>query len=128
MEAFLVLQTLEALAAWTLTLSETAHTKPSNKTSHTRVLYRPRSGMWERGQNQIFRPGCFSLQTACCADLIIESKSAPLTIRKSFDRSYLVPVFMVEVLYNHQPGLIAVMDLWWLTGAQWLVLTKGAYW
>ena len=25
-----------------------------------------------------------------------------------------------------KPGLIAVIDLLWLTGAQWLVLTKGA--
>ena len=32
-----LIQTLEALVAWTLTLSEKAHTNPSNKTSHTRV-------------------------------------------------------------------------------------------
>ena len=55
-----MLQTLNSLHAWTLTLSETAHNNPLNKTSHTRVLHRPRPGIWQRGQNQMFHPGCFS--------------------------------------------------------------------
>ena len=83
---------LDALDAWTLTLSETAHTTPSNKTSHTRVLYRPRSGMWQRGQNQIFHPGCFSTQKACCG-LFNRVEKCTFENRKVFH----LPVFMVEV-------------------------------
>ena len=75
-----MLQTLDARDTWTLTLYEAAHNNPSNKTSHTRMLYRPRCGMWQRRQNHIFHPGCFSTQKACCG-FLIESRSAPLIIR-----------------------------------------------
>ena len=87
-----MLQTLEALDAWTLILYETAHTEPSNKTFHTRVLYRPRSGMWQRGQTQIFILGAFPLKKRA-ADFLIESRSAPLRIGKSST----CPFSMVEV-------------------------------
>ena len=90
------LQTLNSLHAWTLTLSETAHNNPLNKTSHTRVLHRPRPGIWKRGQKQIFHPGCFSALFACCG-FFVESRSAPLRIGKSSERSHL-PVCMVDML------------------------------
>ena len=73
---------------------------------------------------RFFILGVFPLKKRV-VDVFIASISAPLRIRKSLDRSYL-PVFMVEVLYTTRVN-IAVMDLWWLTGAQLLVVTKGAY-
>ena len=88
-------QTLDALDAWTLTLSETAHTTPSNKTSQTRVHYRPRSGMWhnvDKIRLFILLPGCFSTKKACCG-LLNRVEKCTFENRKVFH----LPVFMVEV-------------------------------
>ena len=94
-EAFWVLQTLNSLHAWTLTLSETAHNNPLNKTSHARVLHRPRPGIWQRGQNQIFHPGCFSAYF-CVLRIFCRVEKGTFENRKVFR----LPVCMVDMLEN----------------------------
>ena len=105
-----MLQTLEALDAWALTLSETAHTDPSNKTFHTRVLYRPRSGMWQRDKIKFCILGAFPLKKRA-ADFLIESRSAPLRIGKS------PPARFHGGSAGIIPHELAVQGLLWLTGA-----------
>jgi hypothetical protein len=78
--------------------------------------------MWQRGQNQIFHPGCFSPEKACCG-FFNRVEKCTFENRKVGVSRYL-PVFHGGSA--GKPGILAVMDLLWLTGAQWLVVTEGA--